>query len=144
MISRGFDGYLFLVSENGDKDSGEELFVFREESFGLIKNTGRYILVYHSGQNNEKIVGSYLFKPTIDKKKSDENYIIFYSSNPQKIHKCVLKTEYFDNTSKVQKEIVIETSELQSFILSSPPLKADEKITEAKFYDSDSKLIFEY
>lgn len=144
MISCGFDGYFFFVSENGDKNAGQELFVFREESFGLIKKTGRYILDYHSGQNDEKIVGSYLFKPIIDEKKADKSYMIFYSSNSQKINKCILKTEYLESMKRIKKEVVFETSELQSFIFTSSPLSADEKITEAKFYDSDSNLIFEY
>lgn len=49
--SSELDGYVLCVSKDGDDSKGQELFIFYEKPFGVIKNTNRYTLEYQSNES---------------------------------------------------------------------------------------------
>ncbi|MCM1115901.1 MAG: hypothetical protein NC397_10460 [Clostridium sp.] len=137
-------GYIFAVSQNGDESQGQELFVFREKSFGIVKNTDRFVLEYQSDKNASADVGSYMFKPYVNDKKSDENYLVFYSDNSIGAVQAKLITSYNENGKDIETKVNYSLTPTRSFICVSTPLKPMEQIESACFENMDSKVVFTY
>lgn len=136
-------GYLFAIAVDGDGKDGQELFVFKEKNFGLINNTKRYYLEYHSKINKEQTVGSYLFKPN-QKQRLNENFLVFYSDNKEKISDVIGTTSYNENGKDITTKIHFSIQKSQPFILVTTPLKPDEIVESAIFKDENHRVVYSY
>lgn len=130
--------YRFAVAKNGDSNK-QELLIFREKPFGLIKSTGRYELVYQSQDTKECAVGSLMFKA----ENTDKNLRIFYSKNTSGINYAEINTLLNKNGKDIEKKIKYSTSFYAPFLFFSPELDENEQIREVVF-KNESEIIFSY
>ncbi len=136
-------GYLFAIAVNGDSNEGQELFVFKEKNLGPISNTDRYYLEYHSDINKAQTVGSYLFKPN-QKQRINENFLVFYSDNKEKMSNGICITSYNENGKDITTKISFSIQGSQPFVCVTTPLKPDETVESAIFEDKEHTIIYTY
>lgn len=133
--------YVFAVSQGGDSVAkGQELFIFEEKPFGIIKNTNRFVLAYHTNQDEYTDIGAYTFKPF----NQNESYLIFYSDNKIGAENGYCITNYNENAKDIKTQITYSVSPSQPFILISNPIKANESVESAYFEDGGKNIIYKY
>lgn len=131
--------YIFAVSQDGDDEKGQELFVFHEQSFGTFQNTKRYVLEYHTDQNSQTTVGTYLFTPA----QENEERMVFFSDNKEKMDSGKYTSTYNLNGKYYTITVDYELTPYQPFICVSAPLQKEEQITDATFARADT-TVFQY
>lgn len=136
---------IFVMAVNGNKENGQELFVFSEKPFGMITNTGRYKLVYHSVPDVLNDVGTLLY-PLKDKKgnKSDRNVLIFYSENQNKYNNGTYISSISKNGNDIKQTVDFGLTENEPFICISEPLSFGENVDSAVFTNNDKSKSFNY
>lgn len=142
--SNDINGYIFIVSKNGNESKGQELFVLREKSFGVIKNTKRYVEEYHSSPQANLKVGTYNFKPIVKDERANTNYLVFYSDNYIGAESGRYITKYNENGKDIKTEVSYSVIPNQPFICISAPLKPFEEVVNAHFENSELERVFTY
>lgn len=132
--------YIFAVSENGDSKKGQELFIFEEKPFGIIKNTKRFVLAYHTNQNEHTDIGTCTFKTF----NQDETYLIFYSDNRIGATNGYCITDYNENGKSIKTQITYSAAPSQPFVFISNPIKPYESIESAYFEDDSKNIVYKY
>lgn len=136
--------YKFAVSINGDSGRGQELFVFREKPFGLIKHTGRYELEYQGTSQDEQEVGSLMLEPrSPDKNKINKNILIFYSDNKAGISSAEFESVANVSGNDIEKRVSYSINASQPFLIYSTELEVGEKIEKFVFCN-DSGVVYSY
>lgn len=133
--------YRFGVAANGDSDK-QELFIFKEKPFGLIKNTGRFELVYQSQDENygsNSKVGSLLFKT----EPSGKNILIFYSDNSDKMNHAEGLIWQNTNGKEIERRIQYYLIPNDAFVIFSTELEEYEQI-KGFVFSNDTETIYSY
>lgn len=139
------EDYLFVLSTDNRQSKTQELFVFREKNFGLIKNTNRYVLEFQSSEENgRETVGCLKFNPLEngkDKKEANASMNVWFSTNPEEISKI----EYIENCEKdgvkKEKKTTFDLAPLQEFVVFTD-ISYETDVTESvKFYNAQNEEI---
>lgn len=135
--------YAFWIAEDGVFNS-QELFIFREAQWGMIKRTtrwNRFSFVDHASGGADEIVSSVMFTPRDSKnKKTTTNVIVFYSSNKHNISRHIFTIE--EDGKICTEEHGSSTS--QAFVsVISVGVKDGvlRKFVKAEFFDGDGNLV---
>ncbi len=134
--------YAFWVAEDS-LSGGQELFMFRLAQFGPFERStiwDRLDFAHHV--TSEEPVGSFVFTPRDPgNRKQATNWMVFYSSNPYRIHRYVFTVE--ENGHRFTMEGAESIN--MAFVNVLPGLGEREGIlrifVKAEFYDVDGKLI---
>lgn len=149
VISNSGIKYLFYLSLDGSADKQQELFVFVEKPFGVIKSTSRYELLHQTtdtGVTKSPVcclvlnLGDFYTSNSDDATKDSRR--IYYSDNISNITTGEMVTQYNCNYD-VTKHSEFTINENEPFIIISEPMKNGEKLISIKFFNSSEKLIYE-
>lgn len=134
-------GYIFAVSQGGNDDYGQELFIFRDVNFGAIK---RLALEYHSGKSENKSIGSYQFRPIMNGKQSDDSFLIFYSANEERVERVEYTTSYNMDGIDYKIQATHKLASAMPFITTGKAMNTSEKVESVCLFDENSKLVYKF
>ena len=133
------------MSTDNRQSKAQELFVFREKNFGLIKNTNRYVLEFQSSEENTReTVGGLKFNPlenSKDKKDANASMNVWFSTNPEEISKIEYTENCEKNGVKKEKKTTFDIAPLQEFVVFTD-ISYETDVTESvKFYNAQNEEI---
>lgn len=134
--------YAFWVSNDKNIKDKQELFIFREISFGFIQNTNRFVFISNQTSGvNEKVSSTILTPIDVHGREMPTNLMLFWSSNPYDISTYLIKFQENGNMCTLEGMVSSE----QEFIVSLPKLGIDDytnrTFIEAYFYDTNGNLV---
>lgn len=132
----GFKGYSFYYVKKNAADKPQELFVFREKAFLGDKSTGRWKFQDMVTEKDHPIG---MTRITLDEKEKTEG-LVFFSSNPEKITKCV----YTLKMNGVEEKHTKKLEAKGNFCFGITDLSAEKVFVKAEFFDQKGELLLSY